>query len=181
MDSQGEGANGGRWMTYAEIAVLRRISKASAERLVRRHRWRRQADNRGYVRAYVPLDWCNPVPPTSPDVHPDIRRDGVLDITPVIAPLQAAIAALQQQLDHANRQADRAETRTEQAENRAILAESGCNAERSRADALRDRLEGLTAELADAQAELAAAHDRAEAASRGLGRWARLRRAWGGG
>ena len=32
----------GRWLTYRQIADLRGISKASAERLVRRHRWRRQ-------------------------------------------------------------------------------------------------------------------------------------------
>src|ERR1700733_15229490 len=100
MDSQGETADG-RWMTYGQIATLRRISKASAERLVRRHRWRRQADNQGFVRVLVPLDWCDPVPPTSPDVLPDIRRDATPDITPVIAPLQAAIAMLQQQLDRA--------------------------------------------------------------------------------
>ena len=44
----------GRWLTYRQIADLRRISKASAERLVRRHKWRRQEDNEGVTRALVP-------------------------------------------------------------------------------------------------------------------------------
>ena len=121
-------ADGGQWMTYPELAALRRVSRASAERMVRRHKWRRQDDNRGHVRAYIPAEWC--VPPTE-DVRRDIRRDGRGDVTAVIAPLQAAIAVLREQLDHANQQADRAETRAEQAENRAILAEFGprCGAE----------------------------------------------------
>jgi hypothetical protein len=196
-DGEATADDGGRWMTYPEIAALRRITRASAERLVQRRRWRRQADNRGHVRAYVPGEWCEP-PPLA--VQPDIRNDIPQDIAPIVAPLQAAIAALQQQLEYATRQADRAETRAEQAENRAILAESGCNSERSRADALRERLDDLTAKLNDAQAELAAAQDQAEAAqiaqgeaeadaaelrqaadaSRALGRWARIRRAWRG-
>jgi hypothetical protein len=159
--------DGGRWMTYAEIATLRRITRASAERLVQRRRWRRQADNRGHVRVYVPGEWCEP-PPLA--VQPDIRHDVPQDITqivaPIVAPLQAAVAALQQQLEHATRQADRAENRAEQAENRALLAESGRDAERSRADALRERLADLTAKLSAAQAELAAAEEDAAEAIR---------------
>jgi hypothetical protein len=72
MDSEGDSADGGRWMTYAEIAALRRISRTSAERLVRRRRWRRQPDNRGGVRVLVPEDWLA-APPA--DAQPDIRSD----------------------------------------------------------------------------------------------------------
>ena len=32
----------GRWLTYAELAELRGISKASATRMSFRHKWRRQ-------------------------------------------------------------------------------------------------------------------------------------------
>jgi hypothetical protein len=43
--------DGDRWMTLVELAEARGISKASAARLVRRHRWRRQTDNTRRVRA----------------------------------------------------------------------------------------------------------------------------------
>ena len=42
------GAND-RWMTFAELAEARRISRASASKLVRRKKWRRQTDNQGSV------------------------------------------------------------------------------------------------------------------------------------
>jgi hypothetical protein len=38
----------GRWMTFAELAAARGISKASAIKLVRRHGWRRQHDRRSF-------------------------------------------------------------------------------------------------------------------------------------
>jgi hypothetical protein len=37
--------NGARRMTYAELADIRGISRASAERLVRRRKWPRQTGN----------------------------------------------------------------------------------------------------------------------------------------
>jgi hypothetical protein len=36
-----------RWVTYAELAVARGIDKASAFRLVKRHKWPRQRGNEG--------------------------------------------------------------------------------------------------------------------------------------
>ena len=45
-----------RWMTFAELAVARGISKDSAMALVRRKGWRRQRDNTGSVMALVPTD-----------------------------------------------------------------------------------------------------------------------------
>ena len=45
-----------RWMSFAELAKARGISKLSAAALVRRHRWRRMRDNRGHVLALVPRD-----------------------------------------------------------------------------------------------------------------------------
>ena len=47
--------DGARRMTYAELAAVRGTSQASAVRLVRRHRWPRQAGNDGVVRVTVPL------------------------------------------------------------------------------------------------------------------------------
>jgi hypothetical protein len=47
--------DGARRMTYAELADIRRISMASAMRLVRRKNWPRQVGNDGVVRILVPL------------------------------------------------------------------------------------------------------------------------------
>jgi hypothetical protein len=47
--------DGARRMTYAELAAVRGISALSAERLVRRKHWPRQAGNDGVVRVLVPL------------------------------------------------------------------------------------------------------------------------------
>ena len=47
--------DGARRMTYAELADIRRISMASAMRLVRRKNWPRQVGNDGIVRIVVLL------------------------------------------------------------------------------------------------------------------------------
>jgi hypothetical protein len=47
----------GRWLTYDQIAVLRRIDKPSAIKLATRHRWKRRKSNRGQVQVLVPVDW----------------------------------------------------------------------------------------------------------------------------
>jgi hypothetical protein len=137
----------GRWMTLAEIAALRGISEASASRLVRRNKWRRQPDNRGVVRTLVPSGW---------EVWLDRRSDvqGSVDspdspgqISLAINALHEAVAALREQLSR---------------------AEAGREAERARADALRDRLLAMQEQLADAHGALQAAEattaraDRAE-------------------
>jgi hypothetical protein len=57
-DSTADQQDAGRWMTFADLADARRISKASAIKLVRRHGWRRQRDNKGNVLALVPLPWA---------------------------------------------------------------------------------------------------------------------------
>ena len=60
--------DGRRRMTYAELAVVRGISAASAERLVRRRHWVRQLGNDGIVRVFVPLtETRNPRKTAAPD------------------------------------------------------------------------------------------------------------------
>jgi hypothetical protein len=55
-------------MTYAELAVVRGISAASAERLARRRHWLRQLGNGGIVRVFVPLtETRNPRKTAAPD------------------------------------------------------------------------------------------------------------------
>src|ERR1700744_479834 len=56
-DSQADSAADGRWLTFAELSQLRGISKTAAMKLVSRHGWRRQKNNKGQVRALVPLAW----------------------------------------------------------------------------------------------------------------------------
>jgi uncharacterized coiled-coil protein SlyX len=173
----------GRWMTFAELSQARGISEPSARKLVRRHKWRRQAGNQGIVRILVPaealdrpkdgartdpLSGLGSVLPPSPGTDP---RTVPSDTQRAIVALEAAISALREQLDLANGRADRAEIRADAAEKRADGAENRADrvdqalaGERTRADELRDRLDGLTAKLADAQAELAEAQDQTEVA-----------------
>jgi hypothetical protein len=167
MDSPADSERG-QWVTLAELAEFRRITKLSAARLVRRHRWRRQTDNQGRVRVLVP--------PDAIEARPDSPADGPsvspADIFAVIRPLEAAIDTLREQLGR---------------------AEQGREAERSRADRAEARADQQTALVqqyvtkfagvrADAdQARTAAnALREADAARRGLGRLARLRAAWRG-
>jgi hypothetical protein len=193
----------GRWMTYAQIADLRGISKASAERLVRRHRWRRQADNEGRVRAYVPLTWADQAQDDAPDIMADIPPDIRPDTSHAINALQTAIGALQQQLDRERDRADRAEAaearsigiidgfRIERDAERARAdrAEQGREGERSRADVLRDRIDAMQEQIATAAAvgeALQAERDQARREAQEAAAWrarsllARLRTAWRG-
>jgi hypothetical protein len=105
-------------MTLVELAEARGISKASAARLVRRHRWRRQTDNTGRVRA-----------PGSIRCNRAIGRSAAspVDMSAIVSTLEAAIITLRDQLEVANARADR--------------ADAALTGERARADALRDRLE----------------------------------------
>jgi DNA repair exonuclease SbcCD ATPase subunit len=168
-----------RWMTFAELAVARGINKASASKLVRRHKWRRQTDNQGSVRILVPTEALDS-PTVSPTDGPtDSPSVSPTDISAVIKPLETAIIALREQLESTKNQLDRAENRAEQAEtradraeraiaderDRADRAESSRDTERSRADELRDRLDDLGSKLDGAQAELATAMDLAEQAT----------------
>ena len=50
----------GRWMSKAELADVRGIAVESAERLIRRQRWRRMLGNDGRIRALIPPDWAEP-------------------------------------------------------------------------------------------------------------------------
>ena len=188
MDTSGDMSGGvsgdGRWMTYDELAKLRGITKASAERLVLRNRWRRQRGNDRTVRVLVPLDSLSGdispdvSPPASPDISPDTSPDTSELLTGALTALEDAVAALRDQLSTTNARAERAE---------ADRAE-----ERRRADDLRARLMVLNAEVVTARAALEADLDaarretreardavqrleRAEAERKAKGR---LRRAW---
>ena len=56
VDSAADDAADGRWMTYAELGATRGITKEFALKLALRRKWRKQDDNHGHVRVYVPLN-----------------------------------------------------------------------------------------------------------------------------
>jgi hypothetical protein len=141
----------GKWMTYADLAASRGISRASAGRLVRWHKWRKQADNHGVVRVLVPRDLT----------VSDIGADGVSDIARDIAALRVDVSAWREQAERAEQRADRAEARADRAE--------------VEATALRVRLEQAGAVAADT-AQAAARGQAADEARQTDGLLARLRR-----
>jgi hypothetical protein len=170
-----------RWMTFAELAAARGISRASASRLVRRRKWRRQSDNQGNVRILVP--------PEDSEL-----ADSPLDI------VQSLESTFREQVEHERKRAENAEARADRT--LALLAEA--NTDRAAAVTRAERAEALIANLEtdvatkeEVAAQLRAECDRArqhareaedaivelrqaEAARRGQGRWARIKAAWRG-
>ena len=140
----GDAGDGTRWMTYAELAATRGISKASANRLTFRKKWPRKTGNDNQARVAVPSDAQAPPPDGTPDAREDATHD---DIPVIIHDMQAA--------DTLARERQRAD----QAEARAMAAEAQVVAIRAQAD---QRGEALTAALvvaasAEAQASAEAA------------------------
>jgi hypothetical protein len=119
--------DGARRMTYAELADVRGISAASAERLVRRRRWSRQVGNDGVVRVRVPLAEARKPRKTA---VADIRTSAP-DITPV----------LREQLAKANQWAEAEHARADRSEQRVVDKDAVI-------DHLRGRLDQLMALLA---------------------------------
>jgi hypothetical protein len=111
----GDDGGDARWLTYADLAQLRGISRASAERLAHRKRWRRQAGNDGRARLLVPLTEIalpqaiapSDIPDVCPDVSPDIPPDAGAGAAPDMAAAVSAIErAFREQLDREIGRAD---------------------------------------------------------------------------
>jgi predicted nucleic acid-binding Zn-ribbon protein len=144
-----------RWLSYHQIAGLRGISRASAERMVRKHRWRRTVNNHGVTVAAVPLDYAEPErsnPPERPR-----ERSG--EIRPDLSALERAIDTLREQLVRERDRGDIATTerdavREEIAGLRVQLAEVRIAAE--------GRVQALEAEISAAREAAAAAVTRAD-------------------
>jgi hypothetical protein len=190
--------HGGRWLTYAELATIRGIGRASAVKLVQRERWRRSSgnDRSRIVRVLVPDDWLTPAkekPAVSaefPAISGEDTGKHPTLLAGALAALEDAVSALREQLAAAQRQLERSEAGRERAE--ADRAD-----ERLRADELRARIEALNTEMDAVRAGLEAERDAArreagearEAANRllaksdqrmAMGRWARAWAAWRG-
>lgn len=151
MDTTG-GVQGGvdsRWLTYAELAEIRRVDKPSAVKLAIRRRWPRRKNNHGTMQVCVPAEWLVPFGAGAPRDMPDAIGSDAPDATPPAVPdhtFQAAVASLTAAREEAEKRAHRAEQRADQ--------------ERFRADELKERLDRVTAEAAEQR--LVADHARTE-------------------
>jgi hypothetical protein len=58
-----------RWLSYQQIAQVRGISRASAARMARLHRWPRRKNNSGVTVCAVPAEYAEPARAV-PQEHP---------------------------------------------------------------------------------------------------------------
>jgi len=153
--------DGARRMTYADLAAVRGTSQASAVRLVRRHRWPRQAGNDGVVRVTVPLSFVRKSEKSATSDNAGPREDmsgatsGQVSLSPgpsapvvpgtdpgTIRALEGAIEALREQLAKAD-QREESEHRWRE------LANSSLVAERERAERREGRADELQVALTE--------------------------------
>jgi hypothetical protein len=168
-----------RWMTFVELAAARRISKMSAIKLVRRHGWRRQADNEGHVRALVPANWAT----ADEDSAAEGAQDRQADLSSAISTFGEAVSTLREQLSQERERtnaergrADRMEAERDSMRRREDELRGQLAVEKARAGVLQAAMEKALAEAK----EQAVAMRRVEDARRLRGTWARLRVAWHG-
>ena len=173
MDDDGDG---GRWVTYAQLAELRGITRKAAIRMTYRHHWRRQPGNDGMALVLVPREALTKPARQTPVAEGD-------DDTPGKPLLAGALAALEAALVQANDRAEAADRRAAEAvaladRTLAVLADDRAEAAQAKAE-----LRGVRDELTQAQEaakkaqETVEALEQAETARRARGR---LRRAWDG-
>ena len=143
------------WMTYAELAKSRGISRRSAERLAQRRRWPRRPGNDG-----VPAGAEKP----TERQQGDDRDADQGDAGGVIANLRDAFATALGARDR------------EIAGLQAVIdaKEGQLSAYRGQIDVLRDRLDAAERDAQETRQEAKAMDD----ARRAMGRWTRLRAAW---
>jgi hypothetical protein len=173
---------GGTWLSKSELARIRRISVASADRLIRREKWRKMPGNDGRIRALIPPDWLvvhGQADPTEPATeHPTDRptdrkrrnprgiaadpRSDPTDLARVSAAFEVATRALQ--------------------EAHAVAVSTLQRAHAGEVAELRAEVEALNRQLAEARKALQGVDQlRTDAdARRAMGLLARLRAAWRG-
>jgi hypothetical protein len=154
------------WMTYAELAASRGITRRSAERLAQRHRWPRRPGNDGTARVGVPAGSEKPTDHQQGDDRGADRGDS----GGVIATLRDAFATALGARDG------------EIAALQTVIGakEAQLDAYRGQLDRMRDRLEAAEHDAKEARQALEALRQ-ADDARKARGRWARLRAAWGRG
>jgi hypothetical protein len=164
--------DGTRWLSYAELADARRISKRSAIRLTFRHRWPRQKGNDGTVRVAVPLSELDRKQEEKADTDDDIGDD-IRDDVPVksrlINALEAAIAELRARAEQDKGEISRERGRADAAEAELQLAREKMAELRearaaaiTKADAAESRVDDLMAEIRELGKGRAEAQAKAE-------------------
>ena len=164
-----------RWISLAELAKLRGISRASASKLVGRNRWRRQTDNQGHVLILVPSDALMPPAGRAQDSPRDSRADAsngqAADVDVVQALLDALgeahareTAVLRERAEAAERRAERAEQATAEERARAVRLSETLDTTRTVLATTERQAEQLRQTLDMTQAVLAAAEKRAQEA-----------------
>jgi hypothetical protein len=133
MPSASPGEGGERWISLKELAEVRGVSQHSATRLVRRHHWRRQTDNRGHVLALVPL-WALEQQTDKPMGRQSAVPSAESTVVPSARPLGELSAAIETMASLLRNQLALAEGRASAAEGR--LAQATDELDRSRAAAL---------------------------------------------
>jgi hypothetical protein len=165
----------GRWLSYDQLARLRRIDKPSAIRLAARKSWRRRKGNTGQMQVLVPLDWFDRAQDRR-DRYADMSADGV-DVPALLAAIEAAhageVGALKGQIDALTTMASATGARlvdldAEAAALRSRLADAETRADRAATEAREAR-------------EAAEALRAAESTWWARGRWRRVLAAWRGG
>lgn len=166
----------GRWMTYSELAELRRIDKASALKLALRQRWPRRKNNHGRMQVCVPLDWAQPPERRHRDAGMEHGRDRGMDLSTALATLERAKATMENAAARLKENFEEAMTAKDQAITALTARADTAEAARQRAQQTADQ---LRVELGQAQAQVEAIRQ-AEAARKAASRWSRLRSAWRG-
>jgi len=122
----------GRWLSYAELAEIRRIDKTSALKLAIRHRWPRRKDNHGRMQVCVPLEWAEP-PGRLRETSMDGGVDRGVDLSTALGAYEDAKAAFAEALKATEGRAEEAEAKAEAADRRAETAETRAEQAESRA------------------------------------------------
>ena len=191
-------------MTYAELATIRGIGRASAVKLVQRERWQRSSgnDRARTVRVLVPDDWLQPARerPEASGKFPATSTEYGGMLAAIEAAHMRETEALIDQVDAVRTLADQAmsqladaNARGDALHDRLSAAEAAVADEQQRTIALRAAIDELKAEAqqareaadvakADAKEAHATAADlrQADAERRARGRLARAWRAWRG-
>jgi hypothetical protein len=140
----GEHTEGGRWMSYAELAAARRVRRSTVVRLARARRWPKQPANDGTIRVLVPPGWDEPAErppmerPEEPPSEPPEAQAFLLALEEINRAHAAEVAAMHAQLADAQGRAQRTEAEAEELRQRDA-------ARRAQRDAM-----GLLARLLDA-------------------------------
>jgi hypothetical protein len=123
-----------RWLSYAELADLRGISKTSATRMAFCYKWRRQERNDGAARVFVLRSALHGKGGSA------IQRTAAND--PATRLFRQRVEAAETRADQVEARAQRAQITAEVKRSRA--AQKDLDRERSRADELRSRADVAT-------------------------------------